>query len=596
MKHRTRLLAMQQSLTEVLPCDTAVPQDTWFSLYDMRLRDLGYDEGARHTQSDMLRRKVALRDEAREQLTSILTAKCKSTEPEMHALVLYALSDTKIYLGLHKDRNFARYAKHLRYIKDHPKWRLTFSSYRGLFTRAITGRAAAYRPILPMLHNAPLDDVKAFVDVFEYTYWSATPDVRTSYQCFPTRDMLRCPISGDMFPANYGVNVITSSGAAAQRVHPAVAHDSTRVRRDVSGLFVLIEAVTWVQLEDGGFAWRERNEHNGLIYQDEDTGAWRVSNPNSRIGSYHGAHREWRGARSGTFVGCIGVELECGWKSHDHLRRFVRRFVNENGHFHSGRPFLIESDSSLSSVPNGVEIISEPLPLYAGYQAEDAPWRWLLSVLSQSGCEGWAHRRYAGIHVNMDASNRTASEITRYVLFLHNIPAIAKFVSGRTHIYGASPSATPATDSILDNFTQFSNRTHFDGGFVHYTPEILAQMQGLRSPVTKFTGDTLAVIRNIGKYQPVNVRSGGVLETRIFGANIRYTGFMACVELCVAGMEFVRELEDDTEVFNPELSTQFRSWLNDHSEKYPNLIARIGALETPTKPAVAARPLVEFIA
>ena len=81
---------------------------------------------------------------------------------------------------------------------------------------------------------------------------------------------------------------------------------------------------------------------------------------------------------------------------------------------------------------------------------------------------------------------------------------------------------------------------------------------------------------------------------RIFGSNIRYEGFMACVEYCVAGMAFACQLENDEKVLDADIGEQFRSWLSHNVTTYPNLAARIG-VEEASEPVVA-RPLVELVA
>jgi hypothetical protein len=299
----------------------------------------------------------------------------------------------------------------------------------------------------------------------------------------------------------------------------------------------------------------------GMAEQDEH-GYWHLLNRTpQQLPGYHGSARPWRDRHANTQIPmkAIGVELECGFKKEGDLQRFLNKNMRSGGRI-LNLPFGIERDGSLGNVTGGCEIISDPLEFHAGYVADDAPWRKLLKLLHDSGGQGWVNRQYAGIHVNMDIRHVTKDDVFKFVVFISNCAALSKFIAGRKQLYGHG-----GTDAALLKTKMYS------GG---YKERKAAEFKGLTDI------DQLMVRLGTGsKHSPILLRSGGqCLEVRIFGSNIKYEGFMSCVEYCVAAMEYVQTIETH-EVFNPILSTLFRHWLVTRIKEYPNLCNRIGLTE-----------------
>lgn len=285
--------------------------------------------------------------------------------------------------------------------------------------------------------------------------------------------------------------------------------------------------------------------------------------------SYHSARREWRHQMLRVPERAIGVELEVGFADGTEGReRFIRENLNSYGRMANGLPFCAESDSSLSAVFGGYEIISEPLLFHEGYVAENAPWRQMLSILKTYGAEGWRWREYAGIHVNMDARHLSDNDIVKYAVFVSNAAALSKFIAGRKKIYNGGDAHTGRM---------------YSGGYNEKVRNQFIRRSAAERRQLVFSGQ--------GKYAPVHMRSGSssqhpCLETRIFGSNVKYEGFMACVEYCLAASTYVQTLDFD-DVFSPLVSSLFRAWLYTQTKRFPNLCARLGIVAPSKKLEVA---------
>lgn len=302
-------------------------------------------------------------------------------------------------------------------------------------------------------------------------------------------------------------------------------------------------------------------ERQNLCYYDDEDECWVQSEARgTELPGYHGAARPWSTRRGDSGIPipkkAIGVELELGFKDNGHLTKFLRKHMRAGGRIRDW-PFSIERDGSLTGIPGGCEIISDPLPLHEGYVAADAPWRKLLELLNKHGGQGWKHREKAGIHVNMDVRHVTSDDVFKFAVFISNCAALSKFIAGRKKIFGREYEGS--------RFKMYS------GG---YREKKAVEYKNLNA------NEALRVFkdREGGKYSPVNFRNNECLEVRIFGSNIKYEGFMACVEYCVAAMEYVQTIET-SDVFNPILSSLFRHWLATKTKQYPNLCLRIGLSE-----------------
>lgn len=316
---------------------------------------------------------------------------------------------------------------------------------------------------------------------------------------------------------------------------------------------------------DGEICAREYCVDHGLIEYDEDEDEYRTcsdyNEEESVIPDYHRMTRKWR--TNVTPPRAIGVELEVGFR--DGVRG---RSAFSEEHFFKGAannslPFILEKDGSLDAVPGGVEIISYPLDLYTGYVAADAPWRKMLGYLRDHGAEGWKWRTLAGIHVNQDITHLAPNVIIKYAVFISNAAALSKFIAGRKKIYNTNAGRNP--------------KCMYGGGFIR---------KNLVDYDRCSVGQGLSKAFREGKYAPVHYHQDeGYIETRIFGSNIRYEGFMACVEYCVAVLEYVQTI-DNAELFSPLVASMFRSWLSARNKQYPNLSARLGVVPHPMGTAI----------
>ena len=333
----------------------------------------------------------------------------------------------------------------------------------------------------------------------------------------------------------------------AQSAHVHCARDNA-YRCEVSG--------RWYEGDDEFYRLQDTGERANVAYcqahgfvhsewdEDEDCGVYYRRRPDSGgLVGYHDAPRPWM--HDGEIPnGYIGVELELGFKDGEEGRsQFLRKYVQSNGRFKDDWPFSCERDGSLRDVPGGMEIISDPLELRDGYQKRTAPWRKLLKALYDSGAQGWAHRNYAGLHVNLCVRDEPRDSVFKYAAFIGNAEAMSKLIAGRKNIYGTEqgyikvPRRMVLADDTIDR--------------------------------------GLSQVFRAGKYAAVSRRDETCLETRIFGSNIRYAGFMACVEYCVAVMAFVGPLHR-LDVLSPTVAAEFRQWLGSHTRAYPNLAARLG--------------------
>lgn len=584
-KKKTRpILEMANAIGASLPCDGYSSKEEWLRRYSERLKDGGYTPSEIEAMTGTVMRRAEMRERAKLELDTLLDRRAKTDDAESSALLLKVLKSVGLFTSLRPGRDLARLTKHLQYF-------ITRSSRIRDAYRYFVSEIAAQTQLESvqewLAHNAKASD--AFAKLYGYKLWRARPDSPLSF--YERTAFITCSRTNESVPTAAAIQVVVDETGLTRRMHPKLADDTDLIVRDaISGSLVLRGAVEWITLDTGELCWKRFNERLGQIVFDEEQQHW-MRKGRGQVAGYHGARRDWRSG--GNFRGCIGVELEVGFKSADTGLKFVNRFADERGRFVGNRPFLVENDSSLSGIPGGVEIISEPLPLYEGYQAPDAHWRWLLERLVQGGAEGWKHRARAGIHVNMDVSDKKANQVVRFIAFINNAASLSRFIAGRKAIFGADAGGGSAINNAeLDNLKDFESKDKnaATGGYLRISKDYLTG-----HGTGRFDSNMLSHFRGRGKYQPVNVRrDGSVLEVRIFGSNIRYEGFMACVEYCVAGMAFVGQLENDEAVMAADIGTQFRTWLSRNVAMYPNLASRIGVEESTE--TVVARPLQELVA
>lgn len=322
------------------------------------------------------------------------------------------------------------------------------------------------------------------------------------------------------------------------------------------------------------YVWLQYCIDDDLVEFDDDDEEYYVTgsiDEDSRLlAGYHSAPRAWLREPSVIPPDAIGVELELGFKGGGNARdAFLRKHLRATGEF-ARFPMVVERDGSLDSVPGGCEIISAPLPFHEGYVAENAPWRKLLKLLVENGGQGWSHREQAGIHVNVDARTMSDEEKFKFITFINNAAGLSKFISGRKVLYGRNGDKDP----------KHSKRKHtaFTGGYLEITRKEFEKDATPSAMLSRIIGK--------GKYAPVHLRNRGeALEVRIFGSNIKYEGFMACVEYCVAVKEFTKALKM-VDVFSPLISSEFRAWLATKTDVYPNLAHRLGTIKREAGAAV----------
>lgn len=581
------IVLMAQSIDAALPCDGYGSVDEWKRRFGERLKDGGFTPDEIETRLSGVLAQAAAREDARTKLRAIIDTHTDGSE-EGYNLVLTMLKQAHLFASIKPTRDLARLARHVEYFQR--KSRTIRDVYRHYYT-VLQGNAQV--SIVQKLLGRDVKASDAFGKLYGVRLWRAAD--AAPYKFYERTGFAKCGLSGRPVPTGAGISVIANEQGTRKLVHPDYADTDVIVRDGPSGEFVLRDAVEWVTLDTGELAWRRHNEAMGAITFDEDEQAWVRLSARGAIAGYHSARRDWRGREGeNRYRGCIGTELELGFKSAGQATKFLNRFVDDRGRFLSNRPFLVEHDGSLSRITGGMEIISEPLPLYEGYQAPNAQWRWLLEKLVQHGAEGWKHRAEAGIHVNLDVSDKTPNQIVRFVAFINNAASISRFVAGRKNIFGHTVGGSRDTvpDAELLDLKQFEDKdkSAVGGGYVKIDKNFLRDIGS-----SSMDSRAIAHFRGRGKYQPVHIRSGhNVLEVRIFGSNIRYEGFMACVEYCVAGMAFVCQLPDDEAVMAADISTQFRTWLSHNVAAYPNLASRIGVAES--EDTVVARPLNELVA
>ena len=585
MKKVRRVLTMAEAIDAKLPCDGYESVEVWRKRFAERLKDGGYTaDEITERMADTLRR-AEMREEARTRLRQLVEAHTNGTGDPAYDVVLMLLTSRKVFTTIRTGRDLSRLARHVKYFGE--KSRRIREAYTGVFQ---TLNSSMNNPSVQAMFAHDIKASDALGKLYNMRLWRARDDA--PYAFFPSGSFMKCTITNKTMPSSAALNVVYNERGLLKAVHPSLADDPNLIRRDpLLGELVLVDAVEWVTLDTGELVWRRHNEQAGTITYDDDQEAWVRLNARGAVAGYHSARRDWRrNEGSSRYRGCIGVELELGFKSSGQLTKFLNRFVDERGRFLGNRPFLVENDSSLSSIVGGVEIISEPLPLYEGYQSPDAHWRWLLEKLVQNGAEGWKHRARAGIHVNLDVSDKSSSHIARFVAFINNAASLSRFIAGRKSLYGHGGGSSELPDAEIADLKAFEDKDKnvANGGYLKIDDAMLRKVGANTLP------RAMEHVRSQGKYSAVNIRNNGVLEVRIFGSNIRYEGFMACVEYCVAGMAFVAQLADDTAVMAADIGAQFRTWLSHNVAAYPNLASRIGVTESAD--TGVARPLIELVA
>lgn len=416
--------------------------------------------------------------------------------------------------------------------------------------------------------NTPSNNFEHLANV--YGYGLAHCDSRTSrMQLTQLSSIVKCDCCGEKYKASYMSEVWlepTRSGWAC-----------TSCTNEMGGALIQCSMTgRWWKPSDtpemevimigGSHVWRAAAEAAGHIRMHE--GRWvsvrRLAAHQSTLGGYHGVRRQWdHNPITEIPIGAIGVELEIGFKGGDETRdRFLRKELATTGRF-ADFPMIIESDSSLAYVPGGCEIIGPPLAFDTGYTNEDSVWKRFLKLLNENGAQGWMHREKAGIHVNLDARDMDLAHRLKFVAFVNNAAALSKFISGRKNLY----QCVGARDT-----KQLRANTMFQGGYIEMRRDLIGDGSDdyLRDALYRFTSR---------KYSPVYIRANrpDVMEVRIFGSNIKYEGFMATVEYCVAIKEFVGT-KTLAEIFSSTLSAEFRAWLGTKTDKYKNLCLRLGVV------------------
>jgi len=602
------------SAREALDIDVYQNVEAWGARYATRMRNAGFTEAEIEERGSAMREKYATRDAVRATLggylakryglperadmfSAALTPRNNGSEEapisrgaataeldnEMVSWILSAISGaSSLPVILRPGYNFERAARHYAYFsKKSPRIRTGFerlvTNMVSAMNDAGSGNSVAHRYYKRALSsskpNAVLDFIRSVPAFENITCWAPDGGYLGFYD---SNRFVKCPLTDKMFPdpryyQNTGVQVIVELSGRTQYCHPDVLNTELVQRDVVLNSNVLTKLGKWIDLVDGGRCVRELSEPRGAIEHDEEAGGWVLVSGDGRVAGYHNASRPWRDNNRRIAERSIGVELELSFSDDAKFRQFLGRFVDSSGRFRT-RPFSIETDSSVGSIPNGCEIISDPLPLAEGYTNEDSHWRWLLSTLYKYGAKGWKHRHVAGIHVNLDVRHLSTDQVALFAAFVNNAAAISKFVSGRKGIYGAGGSMDPGRDSEMLDFDEYA-KTHKLNG-CHGSG--YSQMSG--TPKSLYE-----TVLSRGKYQPVNIRSSrhtpSVIEVRIFGSNIKYEGFMSCVEYCLAGVDFVSTSEGAAAVFESDVSQKFLDWLDGNSESYPNLSARLARAE-----------------
>lgn len=370
------------------------------------------------------------------------------------------------------------------------------------------------------------------------TRWAASDDLCTCEGCGGRL------LSGDAF---YVHTDNDPDDGTTDSWHEHCARDSRYVVRcSITGYWVDNRSVDVAEV-DGRAVWQALCEANGEIHYSERHDCWLRGSEDpdeeEELAGYHSVYRSWE-SKPCTTQGYVGVELELGFPDGDRSE-FLEAFT-DGGRFTDGRPFIIERDGSLDSIPEGCELISSPLPLYEGYQSPKAPWRSVLRDLHDYGAAGWQYRKYAGLHVNLCVTGEADDTVMKYAIFINTARAMSCFIAGRKKLYG---------------------RDDLRGGYDTYTHALLKQ-----TPRSAF-----GTVYGRGKYSAVNRRNADCLETRIFGSNLRYEGFMAAVEYCVAVMAYAR-IVDVWQVASPIAAAEFRGWLGTQVKRFPNLCARLGII------------------
>lgn len=573
MTQKLKIRAMLLAINKKLPSDGYASVQEWVQRQTERFKDGGFTQSEIDSMVTENLHKAQAREEAKLRLDGLIDARMRGVDQSGREVVLEILKNTGIFFNLRPGRDLQRMSAMVKSSKS-CRVRTAYAQVHSFLSSYVTC------PAVQAFFDANAKGTAAWGELFHnIAWWRPTPDAQANW--YSADLFVPCPLSHKKFPSVMALDVVCNERGGTMQVHPNMARDQ-QLRRDVtSGAWVLVSAVEWVQLDTGESVWKAGNEAAGRIYYDDDLEVWVRSSTRGGVARYHGGRRDWIHARSETTRNCIGVELECGFKSSGHLSKFLNRFVDASGRFINERPFLIENDSSLGGVIGGCEIISEPLPLWEGYQAPDSQWRWLLDKLNHNGGQGWKHRNVAGIHVNMDVQGRPVTDIVRFIALINNAASISRFVSGRKGIFGARHMDS-AENSQLADIDAFAllDKNQAGGGY---------------GRVPAASADVFRSMQERGKYNPVHIRPNGkVLEVRIFGANIRYEGFMACVEYCVSGLEYVSTT--DADVTHPELGKHFRQWLSENAAKYPNLVARLGSKAADSSVVAAARPLLEMVA
>lgn len=583
---KSRMQRMAMATSNPLPCDAYPSPQEWAKEQRERMFDGGFTRQEIAATIDTVVERAELRAAEKEPFTRAMAARTEGLSADARALILTILRETGLFISLKPTRNLARLAQHVARLPAPSKARAAYQRAGEIL------REHSDINDVQALFNANAENTAVWGHTFgQYIWWR--PTFRYGGSWYPESSMRTCMISGKPVPINAATRVLIDEGGNHGFALPALVEHAPSLRQDpITSSWIQITAVEWVTLTNGMVVWKKGAITRGEITHDAVTNTWARVNTSASMGRYHNAPREWLSQRRGRYQGCIGVELECGFKSSAHRTRFLQKHVDNYGRFNT-QPFLIETDSSLGDVIAGCEIISEPLPLYTGYQAPDAPWRWLLDQLVHSGAQGWANRQFAGIHVNLDISDREPNELVRFVSLINNAASISRFISGRKYIYHSGERGVTPDEELVD-LEKFAalDRNHAGGGYLNLTASDFT-----REGRVEMNDDDADGLRQRGKYSTVHLRRDlPVAEVRIFGSNIRYEGFMACVEYCVAGMEFVVGLSSDSIVLRPDIGSIFCDWLAENADKYPNLVARLGTRAKDKSILVAARPLLELVA
>ena len=216
--------------------------------------------------------------------------------------------------------------------------------------------------------------------------------------------------------------------------------------------------------------------------------------------------------------------------------------------------FYCKSDSSISDVNDGFEIVSHPIT-FNGIKSLDLD----KTLCNYSNYYKSFYSRNCGMHIHLSRKSFNDIQLYKFVLMMNQYQSLVHLVSQRRRL-SEYDSWCAFNKSTSDNV---KNRAYHNIKNQKENASYISANGTSRKTKLKFQTD----VRVGGRYQVVNMQNYATIEVRSFKGNLKYEGFMKNVEFVHSMFYFCKSTSlQDLNV------KSFIDFVQRDSNSYKNLI------------------------